>query len=186
MYLYETSDGRTLLYIEVQDGRAVNVLDVTDPAKVDRVSQTEIPAASAYDFVQPVGDRAVLIRYRDGSGIALLNLKHYKRPALVESAAFGKNKTSEALGQTGHLLASVSEPYQGVSQRFAGTRDYNVVDTAKPLLPVVLATVSDVQQRLAKHDTGTLFLLNKDGVTMIRRTRVEQERLAELAAQQGN
>jgi hypothetical protein len=186
MYLYDTGDGRTLLYIEVQDGHALNALDVTDPAKIKRISQTEIPAASAFDFVQPVGGQAVLIRYRDGSGIALLNLKHYKQPALVESGAFDKNNTSEALGQTGLLLASTSEPYQRVSQRFVETREYKVVDTANPAQPMLLARVSDVQQSLAKNDTGTLFLVNKDGVTIIRQPRVEQEHQAELMAQQGN
>jgi hypothetical protein len=186
MYLYDTGDGRTLLYIEVQDGQALNALDVTDPAKIKRISQTEIPAASAFDFVQPVGGQAVLIRYRDGSGIALLNLKHYKQPALVESGAFEKNNISETLGQTRLLLAPSSEPYQPVSQRFAETREYKVVDTANPAQPMLLAMVSDVQQCLAKNDTGTLFVLNKDGVTIIRRPRVEQEHQAKLMAQQGN
>lgn len=186
MYLYDTGDGRTLLYTEVQDGRALNVLDVTDPARIERVSQTEIPAASTFDFVQPVGNQAVLIRYRDGSGIALLNLKHYKQPALVQSGAFDKNNTSEALGQTGLLLASTSEPYQRVNQGSAETRDYKIVDTTNPSQPMLLAMASDVQQRLAKNDTGTLFLLNKDGITIVRRPRVEQERQAELVAQQGN
>ena len=178
MYLFDAGDGRTLLYIEVQDGHALNALDVTDPAKIECISHTEIPAASAFDFVQPVGDQAVLIRYRDGSGIALLNLKHYKQPALVESGAFDKNNTLEALGQTGLLLASTSEPYQRVSQRFVETREYKVVDTANPAQPMLLARVLDVQQRLAKNDTGTLFLLNKDGVTIIRQPRVEQEHKA--------
>jgi hypothetical protein len=37
MYLYDTDNGRTLLYIEVQDGHALNALDVTDPAKIKRL-----------------------------------------------------------------------------------------------------------------------------------------------------
>jgi hypothetical protein len=73
-----------------------------------------------------------------------------------------------------------------VSQRFAETREYKVVDTANPAQPMLLAMVSDVQQCLAKNDTGTLFVLNKDGVTIIRRPRVEQEHQAKLMAQQGN
>jgi hypothetical protein len=186
MYLYETGDGRTLLYIEVQDGRAVNALDVTDPGNIKGISQTEIPAASAFDFVQPVGDQAVLIRYRDGSGIALLNLKHYRQPVLVESGAFDKNNLSETLGQTGLLLASSPEPHQPASRRFAETGEYQVVDTANAAQPLLLAMVSDVRQRLAKNDTGTLFVLNKDRVTVIRRPRMELEHQAELMAQRGN
>ena len=46
MYLFDAGDGRTLLYIEVEDGHALNALDVTDPAKIERISQTEIPAGA--------------------------------------------------------------------------------------------------------------------------------------------
>jgi hypothetical protein len=55
-----------------------------------------------------------------------------------------------------------------VNQGFAETREYKVVDTANPVQPMFLAVLSGVQQRLAKNDTGTFFLLNKDGVTIIR------------------
>ena len=44
----------------------------------------------------------------------------------------------------------------------------------------MLASIPEVKQRLAKSDTGTLFLLNKDGVTVVRRLRVEQEHQVEL------
>jgi hypothetical protein len=46
--------------------------------------------------------------------------------------------------------------------------------------------LAPVKQRLSKTDTGTLFLLNKDGVTVIRRLRIEEEHQIELDQQRGN
>jgi hypothetical protein len=40
--------------------------------------------------------------------------------------------------------------------------------------PKLLATIPEVTQRLSKQDTGTVFLLTKDGITVIRRLRVEE------------
>ena len=36
MYLHDTNDGRTLLYIEAENGRKVTSLDVTDPSRIQR------------------------------------------------------------------------------------------------------------------------------------------------------
>jgi hypothetical protein len=185
MYLHDTNDGKTILYVEAQNGRALNTLDVTDPANIRRVAQTEIPATTAFDFVQPVGGGGVLIRYRDGSGVALLNLKHYRQPVLVQWASLD-NSNSEPLGETGLLLASNEMVNQPAGQQFTAAREYKVIDTANVGQPALLATISDVEQRLTKSDTGTLFLLNKDGVTVVRRLRVEQEHQLDLAVQRGN
>jgi hypothetical protein len=185
MYLQDTNDGRTLLYIEAQNGRMLSGLDVTDPATIRRVTQVELPSASAFDFVGPVGSEAVLIRYRDGSGTALLNFKHYKHPALVTDAALDPNYVTE-LGQTGLLLTSAEFRDGTFHQTVDTPRNLEVVDSANPSRPRLLATIADVRQCLAKSDTGTLFLLNKDGVTVVRRLRVEQEHQAALDAQRGN
>jgi hypothetical protein len=34
MYLDDTTDGRTFLYVEAQKGQQLTVLDVTDPARI--------------------------------------------------------------------------------------------------------------------------------------------------------
>jgi hypothetical protein len=182
MYLDDTSDGRTFLYIEAHNGEQLTALDVTDPARIQRVVRTTLPANSAFDFVKSVGDEAALIRYRNGSGVALLSFKHYKHPALVNSSALENADTSEALGQTA-LLVTASEV---TMHPFEDPRNYRVVDTSNPSQPVLLATTPEVMQRLAKSDTGTLFLLNKDGVTVVRRLRIEEEHLIELEQQRGN
>lgn len=185
MYLQDTHDGRTLLYVEAQDGRILNSLDVTDPAKIQRLAQTELPSHSAFDFVKPVGSEAVLIRYRDGSGTALLNFKHYRHPVLVSNAALDPNDVVEPLGQTG-LLLTPARFQNATIQPAVDERDFKVVDTANPSQPALLANIASVQQRLQKTDTGTLFLLNREGVTVVRRPRVEQEHQLELDAERGN
>jgi hypothetical protein len=182
MYLQDSNDGRTFLYVEARNGQQLTALDVTDPATIQRVAQTTIPAISAFDFLQAVGEQGVLIQYRDGSGIALLSFKHYKHPVLVTAPSLVGTETSEALGHTGLLLSS----NEVVNRPTSDPRNYKVVDTANPEQPGLLATIATVKQRLDKSDTGTLFLLNKDGVTVVRRLRVEQEHQTELDQQRGN
>ena len=176
MYLHDTNDGKTLLYIEAQNGQQLTALDVTDPARIRRVAQTAIPAPSAFDFVRAVGDEGVLIRYRDGSGVALLSLRHSKHAVLVNSVALDSAETSESLGQTALLIAF----NERVSQPGGDPQNYKVVDTSNTSDPRLLATIPTVTQRLAKSDSGTLFLLNENGVTVVRRLRVEQEHRSQL------
>jgi hypothetical protein len=182
MYLHDTSDGGTFLYIESKNGQRLTTLNVTNPARIQRVAQTTIHANSAFDFVRSVGDESALIRYRDGSGVALLSFKHHKYPVLVNSSALENAETSEALGQTALLVTANG----ATTYRFDDQRNYKVVDTSNQFQPGVLATITEVTQRLTKSDTGTLFLLNKNGVTVVRRLRVEEEHQIELDQQRGN
>lgn len=182
MYLYNTGDGRTLLYIETQGGRELSALDVTDPAKITAVTQTQLETKAAFDFVHGVGGRGALIRYRDGSGFALLSFRKYKHPVLVEGPALERTDESESLGQTGLLLTSVDLPSEPVRE----AQTYKVLDTSNPSQPELLASIPAVKQGISKADTGTLFLLNNDGVTVIRRLRVEEEHKTELDQQRGN
>ena len=176
MYLHDTNDGRTFLYIEAQNGQQLIALDVTDPARIRRTAQTAIPATSAFDFVRSVGDDGALIQYRNGSGVALINFKNYKHPVLVNSSALGNAGASEALGQTA-LLVTANEV---TMHSFSDPRNYTVVDTSNPSQPGTLAIIPTVTQRLSKSDTGTLFLLNKNGVAVVRRLRVEEEHRSQL------
>jgi len=182
MYLHNTTDGRTFLYVEAQNGRQLTALDVTDPSRIQRSSQTTIAANSAFDFVRSIRDEDALIRYRDGSGVALLSFKHYKHPALVNSAALENTDTSEALGQIALLVTS----NEVTTHPFSDPRTYKVVDTSKPSQSGMLATIPEVKQRLSKSDTGTLFLLNQDGVTVVRRLRIELEHQVELEQEAHN
>jgi hypothetical protein len=68
MYLHDTGHGGTLLYIETQGGHELSALDVSDPARIKALTRTQLATKTAFDFLQDVGDRGALIRYRDGSG----------------------------------------------------------------------------------------------------------------------
>src|SRR5467141_856177 len=42
MYLHKIGDGRTVLYVESAEGTKLTVLDVTDPAKIKRLAETQL------------------------------------------------------------------------------------------------------------------------------------------------
>jgi hypothetical protein len=170
IYLHDNGQGTTVLYVEAENGSKLIVLDVSDPAKIRRVSEAPLAASSAFDFVWLIGDD-VLIRYRNGSGDALLSFKHYKQPQLVDASAFGSSEVLEAVGQSGLLLAAANVVHDPASD----PQSYQLLDTAGTSGPRLLATILGVKQRLSNPDTGTLFLLNDDGVTLIRQPRIEKQ-----------
>lgn len=177
MYLQKTGDGRALLYVESAGGTELTTLDVTDPAKIQRVAETKLGASSVFDFIEPIGNDNVLIRYRDGSGEALLNVKHRNRPVVQTASAAAGTESAEKLGETGLLSASTDV----VAPIVQNDPVYTVWDNTHAAHPNVLATIPGVIQRLANEDTGTLFLLSKDGVTVVRRLRVEQDHKVDVA-----
>jgi hypothetical protein len=181
IYLHDTSDGRTLLYIEAQNGRDLTTLDVTNPARIRRLAKVQLPAAATYDFVQEMNDNSVLVRYRDGSGSALISFSHASRPELVSASTLAGNTHTEALGNTG-LLIRPSAPVRMTE----AVEEYQVVDTSSAIHPMLLTNVSHVRQSLTKDDTGTLFLLNNTGVTVVRQILAEQEHQTELDSMRGN
>jgi hypothetical protein len=83
LYLHSTSDGRTILYIEGIGGKNLSILDVTDPAKIRPIGQVDISGTASFDFVQDVNGSAVLIRYRNESGFATLNVHKIARPVIT-------------------------------------------------------------------------------------------------------
>jgi hypothetical protein len=182
MYLHDTGDGRSFLYLEQNNGRRLAILDVTDPANIKAVAQQSIAATSPYDFVRDLDGSAVLIQFRDNSGFATLDLKHSKKPALVPAPDVMNAGNAEALGETG-LLVNATATFVEPTRK---AQDYRVIDMSIPSKPSLLVAVPQVKQRIAKEDTGTLFLLSDNGLTTVRRPRVEQEHQMELLAQSGN
>lgn len=183
MYLQDTNDGRTFLYIEATGGQKLSVLNVTNPAEIKGVALVAIAATSSFDFIQSVGDSAALIRYRDHSGFAVLNLRNYSRPEIVSTSQFALAGSVEKLGANGLLLSSTGATNAPIARTL---QNYSVVDTADATQPTTLATISGVKQRLSKADTGTLFLLSDNGVTVVRRPHVETEHTIEQMQQIGN
>jgi hypothetical protein len=50
-----------------------------------------------------------------------------------------------------------------------------VVDNSNPAGPTPLATIKQVKHTIVDGDTGTTYLLGSDGLTVIRRLRVEED-----------
>ena len=176
MYLHSTEDGRSLLYIETQGGQSLSVLDVSNPARIQALILVPASIRGTFDFVRDVGDEQVLIRFRENSQVALLNLAKPTHPVIVDLRLPEAAAGVEALGRTALLVTtSKSLPLPAPS-----AQTYFVLDTSAASGSVLLAKIPAVKQRLARQDTGTIFLLNGDGVTVVRRPRAEQaERDAE-------
>ena len=181
MYLHYTNDGQAILYLEQDQGRTLAILDVTDPATIRAKGRVSIRATSPYDFVETLRDSAVLIHYRDHSAYAVINLKKFENPVLTEAPQFQHAAQVEALGHDGLLMASMTGPSAQVQDPA-----YQVFDISNPSKPAVLATVENVQQRLERPETGTLFLLSDTGLTVVRRLHAEEEYETELNQQRGN
>ena len=172
MYLQKSGDERTVLYVESAKGTKLTALDVTDPARIERLAETQLVAPARFDFVESVGNDSVLVRYRDGSGEALLNLKHCKHPVLGDASGLIGTEAAEKLGQTALLSASTNAT---VAPIVDSDPTYKVWDSSKASHPNLLATIPGVTQRLSNEDTGTLFLLSDNGITVVRRLRVEED-----------
>jgi hypothetical protein len=170
MYIRDTGGGRTLLYLEQDQGRTLAILDVSDPGAIRAVAQVSIAARSPYDFVEPLRDSAALIHYRDDSGFAVINFKKVKKPVLADEPQFQHPADAAPLGHDGLLLASATHP-----PAQADDPQYQVFDVSNPSNPTTLATVKGVRQRLERTETGTLFLLTNTGLTVIRRPSVERQ-----------
>jgi hypothetical protein len=169
MYLHDTGDERTPLYLEQNAGRTLAILDVTDPARIRAIGQVSLDARAAYDFIQAVSDSTALVEYRDHSGFAIIDFKKYKQPILVETQ-WQYPARAETLGSNGLLLSSTpARSVPGPDPR------YQVVDVSNPSKPATLTAINGAQERLERLDTGTVFLLGNNGLTVVRRPNVEQE-----------
>jgi len=172
MYLHKSGDGRTVLYVESAEGTKLTALDVSDPGKIRRLAETELIVPSRFDFVGSVGNDNALVRYRDGSGEALLSFKHCKHPVLGDPSALTGTEAAEKLGETALLTSSTNA---AVAPIVDSDPTYKVWDDSKVSHPNLLATIPGVKQRLSNEDTGTLFFLSKKGITVVRKLRVEKD-----------
>jgi hypothetical protein len=172
MYLDKREDGRAVLYVESADGTKLTALDVSDPGKIRRLAEAELDARARFDFVEPVGNDQALVRYRDGSGEALLSFKHDKHPVLGDASALTGTEAAGKLGETALLSASTDSVVAPVVDN---DPTYAVWDDSKSSHPNLLTTIPGVTQRLSNEETGTLFLLSENGITIIRRLRVEED-----------
>jgi hypothetical protein len=82
MLLHDTIDGRTLLYVEQQQGARLAVFDVTDPAHIKGRNSVQLASPGPFDFVSPLGDQAELVRFRQSHEDAVLSFPRVKDPSL--------------------------------------------------------------------------------------------------------
>jgi hypothetical protein len=169
-FLYSDSAGSTYLYVEQQQGAQLTVFDVTNPSKIKFVASSPVNGPGAFDFVRPLDGHGELVRFRDDKTVAVLDLHKVKSPSLHIINALSEGGATEALGESGFLM--VNEPYNYVR---ATPRDYQVIDISSPSEPTLLATIAQVKHRVVNNDTGTTFLLSSEGLTVIRRTSVEND-----------
>ncbi len=179
MFLHDTNDGKTYLYIETGSGRKLSILDVTDPAKIRGVANVAVSAPVAFDYVRDLTDVGALVRYRGGLGFAVLDLSQYNRPSLSQTAQLAAAASAENIGNFGLLVASGGSPQSSPTDPI---RTYTVMDTAHSATPALLASVSGVKRRLTKPDTDTVFLMADNGVTVVRNLRAEEQRALQISA----
>ena len=181
LLLHTDSAGSTYLYVEQQQGARISVFDVTDPAHIKLTVSTQIPNQGPFDFIRPLGDHAELVYFRDGRKVGVLDLRKAKKPELRTVSTAMDLAAAEQIGESG-LLATTAASYRYVP---AVAREFQVVDISTAN-PTSLATIKEVKHRVTNDETGTTFLLGRDGLTVIRRPGVEREHEIEEMQMQGN
>ncbi len=169
--------GTPYLYVEQQQEARLVVLNVDDLAHVKIVASVETGVNRPFDFVQPISDTLEQIRFRDGSGSTLLNLQKAKSPQIV-NVAHTVAEPVEALGNSGYLFVMTNPTQLPAS---IARRDYWVTDNGRPL-----QTITGVTRIAERPDTGTVFLLSAQGITVIRNLSTEQQYAAEEAVLEHN
>jgi hypothetical protein len=169
MVLHATGDGRTLLYVEQNDGARLAIFDVTDPANVKQKGASQLEAPGPFDFVASLGDHAELIRFRDGQGEAVLDLHNVKLPTITIVPGL---KFRRSTGRPeGDGFVTISDQVGVPSD--ANPLDYQITADSRESDRVY--EVKQVRQEITNHETGTTFLLAADGLYLIRRPTVEKE-----------
>jgi hypothetical protein len=146
MFLNETIDGKTLLYIEQDQGARLATFDVTDPAHVKGAGSVKLDVSGPFDFVSPVGNEEELVRFRQNQQDAVLDL---------------------------HKVPSIN-PVLGLTfQDTQTSRDDHLVETAYPQDLSHVLGVNQVREKVTNAKTGTTYLLTENGLYLIRRPDVE-------------
>lgn len=181
-HLYtESGDGGAYLYVEQHNGQRLVVFDVTDPAHVKTVRSVNLAVPAPFKFAEPVGTSAILVRFDNNRGVAVLDLHQAKAPVLRTVSALQYSGQAEPLGESTFMVTN--NPTMDLTN---ASRDYQIVDASDATNPVLLYTANRVTCTITRDETGTTFLLGQKGLTVIRRPRVEEEYQAEQVSNHGN
>jgi hypothetical protein len=167
MFLHDTVDGRTFLYIEQHEGAQLAIFDVTDPAFVTSKGSVQLTGAGPFDVVADLGKRGELVRFRGGQGAAVLDLRG--TPVLTKVPGLDTQNSTI-------LLADDSSRLTGRAVNAAtaqSTRDYRVFRSGESPSDDRVVEVKKVRQEVTNPDTGTTFLLAENGLYVIRRPSLE-------------
>jgi hypothetical protein len=171
MTLYLIEPGLLYLYVEQDNGNQLAVFDVSNPHKIKFKKMVALNAPAPFDFVQSIGSRTDMIRYRDGRGTALIDLSKPKSPRLVAV----NDPAAEAYVLPMHTRADTT-PGRAVEFQEQPLQDYQILTPASSQ-PV--AVIKGVQQEQIDDATGTIYLLGGDGLTVVRNPGCERK-LAEM------
>lgn len=181
LFLYQAGDGATYLYVEQHDGERLAIYDVTDPAKIKGVASVPVKASGTFEFVRYLNDRTELVRFRESRQAAVLDLSNPKSPTLKRVDDLSHPGQTETLGQTGLVMINGHYRYVG-----SVPHDYRLMDVSNPEHPVPLATIKQVRHKLVDEENGTTYLLGSDGLTVVRRPRVEEDHKIEKIHEEWN
>jgi hypothetical protein len=159
MFLHDSIDGRTLLYVEQIQGTGLATFDVTDPSHIKAEGTVELHTGP-FDFVSPLGDRAELIRFRRDQQEAVLDLRKERLPTLKPL-------------YTSHDAAMPLDNATGAGPTTELDRDYRIIETANLRNFNRILEVKHVRAETTNAATGTTFLLTENGLYLVRRPNVE-------------
>jgi hypothetical protein len=181
-HLYtESGDGNAYLYVEQHNGQRLVVFDVTDPGHVMMVRTVNLAVPAPFEFAEPVGTSAILVRFYNNKGVAVLDLHRAKAPVLKTISGLQYSGHAEPLGESTFIVTN--KPSMDLANE---SQDYQIVDASNVANPVLLYTANLVTRTITRDETGTTFLLGQNGLTVIRRPRVEQEYQAEQVSENHN
>jgi hypothetical protein len=169
LLLHYSNSGTPYLYLEQEHGARLVIFDVSDPAHIRLAASVATGLEKPYDFVQPVSSTMELIRFRDGSGTAILDLRKPKAPRFGNAGQMASAPIA-MLGESG-CLAPLTPA--GLTPIGVKPQNLQVFDTADGLQ--LVATVDGVTRKAERSDTGTVFLLGSQGLTIVRRLSAEQQ-----------
>jgi hypothetical protein len=169
MLLHETSDGRTLLYIEQNQGARLATFDVTDPVHIKGKGSVQLDASGPFDFVAPLGPQTELIQFRQDLEDAVLDLHKEKVPSL---------KAVPGLTLQGQIMRLFNDgvTLTGQATAMQPAQDIQVIETANAQSLSRVFEVKQVREEVTNAGTGTTYLLTENGLYLIRRPAVESDK----------
>ena len=170
MFMHETIDGRTLLYIERDVGAGLAILDVTDPSHVKAEGTVRLDAPGTFYVTRMLGERTALVQFQESRGYAVLDFRSADHPRLKVMDRQPLPESSTVVDDDGVILNRPPARSPGAATESVDTSgidgtnrpDYDRIDEIK-----------GVRSTLTIEATGTTLLLADDGLHVVRRPSIE-------------